>query len=455
MTIKTNNDIRNLFIDKKYKEIINISSIEGNFNDAVSINILSLSYLNIGNYEKSIGILKEAIYKYGKDVSLLNNLGNAYRIVGLFDKAIETFEEAISINNNSYETYNNLGLAHKDKKSLKKAAKYFKKAIEINSKSYQSYNNLGLIERSLGNKVDAEEYFKKAIMIEAGYDNAIESLANLYKENKEYKKAINYYKKTKSKHKYGKILECLFALQDLENFSFELNEIIKFDKLNIRVAAISNFVSQQTGINNVYPFCRDPLEYIYQRNLCINLDNDNISLNQISNEANKLKHIWEPNGSSVKNGHRTIGFNLFDGQEKSHLLNKVKNLMENEIENYLDEFSNKKDLIIKKFPKSYNLVGWHVRLSSGGNQSSHIHPDGWLSGIFYLKIPSNTKENEGKLKLSIHGYNYKIINENIAEKIISPNEGDIVIIPSSLFHQAISYYSDENRECIAFDVIPK
>ena len=49
---------------------------------------------------------------------------------------------------------------------------------------------------------------------------------------------------------------------------------------------------------------------------------------------------------------------------------------------------------------------------------------------------------------------YKIINENIAEKIISPNEGDIVIIPSSLFHQAIAYYSDENRECIAFDVIP-
>ena len=146
---------------------------------------------------------------------------------------------------------------------------------------------------------------------------------------------------------------------------------------------------------------------------------------------------------------------------KNEILEKINNLKRNidntpnsEHVDYLDEFSNKKDLIIKKFPKSYNLVGWHVRLSSGGNQSSHIHPDGWLSGIFYLKIPSYTKENEGKLKLSIHGYNYKIINENIAEKIISPNEGDIVIIPSSLFHQAIPYYSDENRECIAFDVIP-
>tara|TARA_B100000965_G_scaffold121006_1_gene100000 strand:+ start:3767 stop:5134 length:1368 start_codon:yes stop_codon:yes gene_type:complete len=454
MTIKDNNEIRNLFVNKKYKEIIDISSIKGNFDDALSINILSLSYLNIGNYEKSISILKEAISKYGEDISLLNNLGNAYRIVGLLDNAIEAFEQAININSNSYETYNNLGLAHKDKKNLRKASEYFKKAVAINSKSYQSYYNLGLIERSLGNKVDAEEFFKKAINIEAGYDSAIESLANLYKENKEYVKAISYYKKTKSKHKYGQVLECLFALQDLERFSFELNEIIKIDRLNIRVAAITNYVSQQTGINNIYPFCRDPLGYIYQRNLLINLDNEDISLNQISNEANKLEHIWEPNGSSVKKGYRTIGFNLFDGQEKSHLLNKVKNLMENEIENYLDEFSNKKDLIIKKFPKSYNLVGWHVRLSSGGNQSSHIHPDGWLSGIFYLKIPSNTKENEGKLKLSIHGYNYKIINENIAEKIISPNEGDIVIIPSSLFHQAIAYYSDENRECIAFDVIP-
>ena len=120
MTIKDNNEIRNLFVNKKYKEIINISSIEGNFNDAVSINILSLSYLNIGNYEKSISILKEAISKYGEDISLLNNLGNAYRIVGLFDDAIKAFEQAIDINSNSYETYNNLGLVHKDKK-LKKS----------------------------------------------------------------------------------------------------------------------------------------------------------------------------------------------------------------------------------------------------------------------------------------------------------------------------------------------
>ena len=128
MTIKDNNEIRNLFVNKKYKEIIDISSIKGNFDDALSINILSLSYLNIGNYEKSISILKEAISKYGEDISLLNNLGNAYNDYGKVDKAIDGYRKAISYNPNYAKAFLNLA---KTQPTLQRISSLIEKGISI------------------------------------------------------------------------------------------------------------------------------------------------------------------------------------------------------------------------------------------------------------------------------------------------------------------------------------
>ena len=53
MTINDNNEIRNLFVNKKYKEIINISSIEGNFNDAVSVG--GSSIMSGGSIKSGLG----------------------------------------------------------------------------------------------------------------------------------------------------------------------------------------------------------------------------------------------------------------------------------------------------------------------------------------------------------------------------------------------------------------
>ena len=89
---------------------------------------------------------------------------------------------------------------------------------------------------------------------------------------------------------------------------------------------------------------------------------------------------------------------------------------------------------------------------SEGYNTSHIHPAGWLSGVFYLKMPSNIQKNEAGIEFSLHGDNYHIKNKNIPTKTIVPEVCDIILFPSSLFHKTIPFKSRDERMMIAFDI---
>ena len=129
-------------------------------------------------------------------------------------------------------------------------------------------------------------------------------------------------------------------------------------------------------------------------------------------------------------------------------------MIKNYIEKYRLEFSSRDCVFIRSFPKNISLTGWFVRLLKGGHQTEHIHPSGWLSGVFYLQVPDFSNQEEGSIEFGLWGQNYPILNKSYPKKRYYPKNGDIVLFPSSLFHRTIPFHSDEERMCIAFDLIP-
>ena len=89
-----------------------------------------------------------------------------------------------------------------------------------------------------------------------------------------------------------------------------------------------------------------------------------------------------------------------------------------------------------------------------GYQKSHIHPAGWLSGVFYLKVPKFLNKNEGSIEFALYGYDYPN-DKNLPNLIHKPKIFDIALFPSSLFHRTIPFSSQEERQVIAFDLHPK
>ncbi len=95
-------------------------------------------------------------------------------------------------------------------------------------------------------------------------------------------------------------------------------------------------------------------------------------------------------------------------------------------------------------------------MKKGGNLDAHNHKEGWLSGSFYLRLPTASQSNsdEGKLMCTVQGPRYPTKNQTFAKRVMDIKERDICLFPSSLFHATIPFDSEQERISFAFDVKP-
>ena len=94
-------------------------------------------------------------------------------------------------------------------------------------------------------------------------------------------------------------------------------------------------------------------------------------------------------------------------------------------------------------------------MKSGGKLSSHMHPDGWVSGSIYVNVPGPSSPEDGKLVLSNFDREGGPITRHADDQIIDVGTGSMCIFPSSMYHYTIPFESTEKRLVFAFDVIPK
>ena len=231
---------------------------------------------------------------------------------------------------------------------------------------------------------------------------------------------------------------------------YYLKKVSKSSNINIHVAAISAFVANQLEQVDPYPFCKNPLDFFHVGNLGSYSQNVDKLINDLITEAEKQNPLWEPKNKSTISGFQTSN-NIF---QVGKTFSMLEEFIIQEIEAYYSKFSTESCSLIKLWPTNYTIKGWYVRLVKDGHQTSHIHRDGWISGVVYLKTVSTAGTNEGSIELGLHGYELPVINQNYPRKIHYPRTADIILFPSSLFHKTIPFSKRANRCVVAFDLIP-
>ena len=399
------------------------------------------AYNYLGIIYKELKIFKKAKKYFDKAISLNKDYADAYYNLGLLFKDFEDYKNAkkyyqktIQLNPNHINVYNNLGLIFSIFGKNKEAINLFKKAIEVNPKNAFAYNNIGNRYKELGEYEKSIEAYKKAIEINQNIQQVYENLGNVFKIKKDFKKAIEYFKKSNSENSKAQLLECIYFQHGLKKYR---------EKLEI-------YVSATRSLKNIYPFCKNPIEYFYKTNIENDLINKSKFQKDLLNYLEKIDSIWEPSSKTTKKGFQTTG-NLFE-KDKFEIKCLIK-IIEKTIILYKKRFSNSEDLIIKKWPSKSTLNAWYVKLIQQGYQNSHIHPDGWISGVFYLKVPKFTNGQDGSIKLTLDGYDYPV-DKKLPSLVHSPKDFDLILFPSSLFHGTIPFKSKETRHVIAFDLVP-
>lgn len=109
---------------------------------------------------------------------------------------------------------------------------------------------------------------------------------------------------------------------------------------------------------------------------------------------------------------------------------------------------------LQKKPTQWTLDGWGTRLLSAPHQEHHFHQHGWVSGVYYARLPPfvGTPEagTSGCLEFCrFHQYGEAEVNSEFM--VLPPTEGMMVLFPSYFYHRVCPFEHDEQRISIAFN----
>ena len=432
--------------EKLYNEIL--SKKPDHFESTLYLGLL---LLQIKNLIKAKALFEKAIKLRPNNVFAYHNYAQVLKELGENKEAVNCFQKVIKIQPNSVASYNNLGNLFKELGKNKEAVNCFQKVIKIQPNSVIAHNNLGTVFQAIKKHKKAIQCFNKAIGINYKFSMAHYNLGKIYKELSNYSEAIKCFKLANTTRARAELLESTYFSDGLKTYSTTLDKLSKKDPLNIRVATMAAYVSKKENISNTYPFCRNPLNYVFTKNLKNEIDSPDRFSTNLSKILNKSDFIWEPATKSTTGGYHTSG-NLFN--KIDYELVELQELIKQQINIYRNHYRSSKDYFITKWPNKNDIEAWHVKLVKKGYQKPHIHPGGWLSGCFYLKIPKTLKENQGAIKFTLTGYDYPF-DKKLPSLVHVPKIFDIALFPSSLFHETIPFFSQEERHVIAFDIMPR
>ncbi len=108
-------------------------------------------------------------------------------------------------------------------------------------------------------------------------------------------------------------------------------------------------------------------------------------------------------------------------------------------------------------PTEYVLGAWAVVSDGESHHLSHVHPRAWLSGVFYVVRPAASREPNSRRGWLEVGppERYGVATAHGWEaRAIAPEPGRLVLMPGYFFHGTHPMGVNEERICIAFDVMP-
>lgn len=422
---------------------VNPAFVDGEYN-------LGVAYMNLNKLEKALKCFNNVTNKRPDFYEAFNNMGGCYIELQRFDEGIEVYEKAVAIKPDFVPSLRNLGAALRDMGRVEEAEAILEKIPPLKPDFALGHLSLGVAKSELGKLDEAMECFKTAIKLQPEMHVAHYELGKACKELGKLEEALTSFEKVDNMIARVQVLEMLHELERKEELLERLPILNAKEPKNLRAAAFSAYASHQYGVENNHDFCPDPISFVSVQNIDTGAEHLNL-LENLMSAADDLTTVWQH--ATTQGGTQTHG-NLFDPQLDNEYFDQLEKIIRKQIRSYVNNFKDSGIGLIRSFPKQFTLRGWRVKLMKGGHQKPHIHSGGWLSGVFYLQVPEKMKANEGSIAFSLHGYDYRVVNEDIPGKEHIPSAGELILFPSSLFHWTIPFDSNEERQCIAFDVIP-
>lgn len=168
-----------------------------------------------------------------------------------------------------------------------------------------------------------------------------------------------------------------------------------------------------------------------------------------------LTDRWDPTLRAARGGRITTDI-FADGLERPPAIEALHRMIAREVETLAGglEHVDGHPFLGRRPKQPLKIVSWANIMPGQGVQAPHIHNLGWLSGVYYPKLPSamgDDGDHAGWLGFGRPGYGVEVVRSpNI--RFLKPETGMMACFPSYLWHWTEPFAGQEERVSIAFDV---
>ena len=459
------------------------------------------SHYNLGNTLHQLGRLEDATASYRKAIDLKpdfaeahNNLGSVLNDMEKLDEAEQCFHRSLDQNPNSTETFVNLGntllkLARRDE-----AVGCYHEALSIDPDFAKGYNCLGNALKELGQMDDAVATYEKALSIDPDYAEAHINLGSVLHTMERLEEAAQSFRRgldlepenAETLVKLGNVLrdvgfnslhtpepdaDAADGHEDRADHSAMqapwdealgcADQVLSQEPAN--TAALGLKTAALIGLERHQDWER-LIDFEHLMQLQTMTAPDGYADLNAFNEA-LLKHCFdEPTlidqryEQSLSGGKRV--YNLHN-LTKNRLFHPLLAFMDDSIERYrADHPIDSKHPFLTRSPERWEKDVWGSILEGQGYLRSHNHPQGWLSGVYYAKLPdvieTSDEDHEGWIEFG-RPPNYAANPADGGEpdfRLFQPKEGLMILWPSYYFHRTVPFESPGIRFSISVDFIP-
>jgi len=345
--------------------------------------------------------LEEARDNYEKALELIpaepaiwSNYGTTLQRMGRAGEAVTALQKAVDLDHPSAANMrSNLGNALREAGRHKEAISAFEEAIRIDPEFAPAYMNLAIVLMQLGRIAEARTSLERCLEFDPGNSRALADLAAVTD-----------------------------ALHDIET----RDRLLDFDRL-----ITSRRWDTPPGFDSLEDFNEALVAHV-------------------------TKHgslMWEPPSKTTRGGSQTGELLEGDRGPVAALESMIRSAVIDYIE-ALDEDSDHP--FISSAPAEWRLTMWATILGNAGHQAAHLHPTGWLSGVYYAAVPppdASGPEDAGWLEF---GRPPEELGLPVAGRThcVEPEPGLMLLFPSYFYHCTVPFTGAGQRVSIAFDVMP-
>ncbi len=426
-----------------------------------ALHLLGLIAREAGNIDDAIRLVQKAIAASPETVSFRSNLAMLLEEAGRYPDCETAAREALRLEPRNGNALHCLANALRATDRYGEAADAYERAVRAIPDDALLWSNYGATLQTLGRHEDAILALRRALALSPGQPELYSNLGNAQLAAGHPDAALNSYREAIRVDpgfaaSYTNLASALLQAGKAEEAEPVLRQCLEISPGNRRALAYLAAAANETGDRDTVEILLDFDELMVSRLVDVpeghrDLEDFNRSLVEHVTAHGSL--MWEPVTKTTRRGSQT-GELLDDAPGPIAALEEIVRVAMAE---YLAAIPTGSDHpYLSTAPDDWRLTFWATVLERDGHQAAHVHPTGWLSGVYYAAVPPSADsdaDHAGWIEFGRPPEDFSLDRAS-PTRLIEPEPGRMLLFPSYFYHRTLPFRGVGRRVSIAFDLVP-